>query len=403
MGGGLSQEAILRPGQSFSKVIPLNRWALVKEPGQYIVVGTYPEGQYSINSNAVTSAPINIAVLPRTPEEMDAYLRDLTNQLAWRPTNRTTGAAPTSDREVKRALVMRLMYTCSPKVAPVLLSNMYEPDGDGFWVMEALLFYVPHSKEIRSTILQAVREHGLSQIMRYLLAQYGFPQEEISPVIERALAPDSPGNWAAGADLAGSYFDDAFTARLIAIAKDPASDARPNAITTLGRHRTDEGIAVLKSLLNDPDPRIWTPLAEAVEYARFQAEKASGTPLRPDDFDAEELKPLIERLLSSDKEVPDVITGASLVAQFGVDGFMQQMIAMTAIHASAVWPRAVYALAMNRTDEGVKTLKALLEDPYPKTRHTVELYLRRAYTDRGNALGRPLRPEDFDEKYQIQK
>jgi len=55
---------------------------------------------------------------------------------------------------------------------------------------------------------------------------------------------------------------------------------------------------------------------------------------------------------------------------------------------------------MNRTDEGVKTLKTLLADPNPKVSKMAEDAIRRAYTARGDARGRPLRADDFDAQFQ---
>ena len=60
---------------------------------------------------------------------------------------------------------------------------------------------------------------------------------------------------------------------------------------------------------------------------------------------------------------------------------------------------AIYALALNRTEEGIKTLKALLNDPDPQVSKTAEDAIRHAYTDRGDAQGKPLLPGDFETKY----
>jgi hypothetical protein len=57
--------------------------------------------------------------------------------------------------------------------------------------------------------------------------------------------------------------------------------------------------------------------------------------------------------------------------------------------------QAIYALAMNRTDAGVVVLKRLLGDPTARIREHTTAVIRDAYHQRGNARGRPLRPEDF--------
>ena len=65
--------------------------------------------------------------------------------------------------------------------------------------------------------------------------------------------------------------------------------------------------------------------------------------------------------------------------------------------------QAIYALAANRTDEGVKALKTLLNEDDPKVREATEQALRAAYCFRGIWRGRPMKPEDFDKEYQHPK
>jgi hypothetical protein len=61
--------------------------------------------------------------------------------------------------------------------------------------------------------------------------------------------------------------------------------------------------------------------------------------------------------------------------------------------------RAIFALAINRTDQSVQVLKSLLADPDEKVRRTVQSAIQGAYVFRGKSTGRPLKPEDFDEKF----
>src|SRR5215469_7426532 len=65
--GGLGGLTALGPGESFTKTIPLNLWAIPPVPGQYTVTGTYWGSVYSVQSpSGIHSAPITITVLPRT-------------------------------------------------------------------------------------------------------------------------------------------------------------------------------------------------------------------------------------------------------------------------------------------------------------------------------------------------
>jgi hypothetical protein len=294
--GGLSTRGVLRPGQSFAKIIPLNRWALVKAPGRYTVTGIYLGNPFSSRpGEAVGSDPMPITVLPRTAEEMDAYISDLTNQIAAIPPSRfvTSTRMPenvlVTDSVVDPGLenlVMKLTYTCSPKIVPILLETMYEPASGGFWEAEALLFYLPRTDETRKAILETATRRGLASSTEYVRKQYDCTKEEMKRVIGRSLASDNPQAWAAGALAAQQYADDAFTSRLIAIAMDPDSKGRLQAIYALAVNRTDESVKALRSLLNDSNKRIRDTVEQAVRIAYTSRGNAQGRPLRPEDFDA---------------------------------------------------------------------------------------------------------------------
>ena len=398
MGGGLYQTATLKPGASFTKVIPLNRWALITEPGTYTVVGGYNE-EGSTNGFKRPSAPITIKVLPRTEEEMDAYISDLTNRIA--------AIVPKSDSRNVWApqglndLVMKLMYTGSPKIVPTLLDTMCRfPQGD-FWEIEALLFYVPHTPEVRKAILATAMTRGFVPEMSSLFYQYDFTAEEMEPLIERLLTPDHPADWVYGAALAQKYQDDAFEPRVIAIATTTGTEARGNAIAALAYNRTDEGIKTLRKLLDDPDRATWAPLAVALLNADEPLSHRAKRPLKPGDFEAKDLEPLIRHLLIANTNQTDALWGAGLVEHFGGDTFTPQLVSLA--NAGQNVPArytAIYALALNRTDEGVHALKELLHHNDPEIRQTTGKAIRYAYTERGNVRGKPLKPDDFDKKFQ---
>ena len=113
MNGTLFGLTKLGPGQSFTKIVPLNRWALLKEPGRYVVTGTYLGADYT--AEKPTGAPIapansdsiTITLLPRTKEEMGEYIKGLTNELAARLATHDSGAF---DAPLEEAM-MKLMYT----------------------------------------------------------------------------------------------------------------------------------------------------------------------------------------------------------------------------------------------------------------------------------------------------
>jgi hypothetical protein len=167
-------------------------------------------------------------------------------------------------------------------------------------------------------------------------------------------------------------------------------------------HRTDAGVKAIKALLKDPAPDMLNPLAETIEngYARLD-KNPTAKPLKPEDFSAEDLRPLIEQLLVSTNQALQLqLQGALLAKQFGSDALTTQLVALTTNCSPYTRYHAICALALNRTDEGVKTLKTLLNNPDPKISNVAEAAIRNAYTSRDGARGRPLRADDFDAKLQ---
>jgi hypothetical protein len=410
MGGGF-QYAVLHPGESYSKIIPLNRWALIHEPGRYEVSGTY----YANTPSQARAAPLAITVLPRTKEEMDDYITGLTNQvMALLAKERPKNRPPSSD---VTDLVMKLMYTCDPGIVPALLRVLHEDgpeilkDGsttirgnEGFYVNEALLYYVPHSEKVGDALVEAATRNGSIGNLDGLLRQYEFDKAKLKPLIERALAAenDDLGEWHNGAGLAmNAYYDDSFLPQLIAIAMNTnaTANARGAAVDALAYNRTEPGVFTLISLLDDPDEKMWTPLAIAIMNGlENRLPTATGRHLLPGDFTSAQVRPLLERMLGS-TNTSDTFFGTSLAELFGDDALTAKLVAMATDREAATRMSAIYALAFNRTDEGVKTLKKLLNDPDPKVSKMAEDAIRHAITDRGHARGRPLLPGDFDPKY----
>jgi len=392
MMGGLGQPLLLHPGKSFSKNIALNLWALLKEPRRYEVKGIYGNDIYGHDPEYSTSDPISITVLPRTKAEMHDYIQGLTNNV---------GPAGMSED-----LVRKLMYTCSPEIVPILLKVMGTEGGNAkFWATAALADYVPHTAETRKAILEATTKYGLNGTgLDQVLLTHEFDNKEMKPVIERSLAADNPGEWRAGVWLALHYFDAAFTPQLIAIAGDTnaSGDTRSVAMRVLTSNRTDAGVKAIKALLKDPPPEMLRPLFETIANGYSgQGSASTGSSLQAEDFSAEDMRLLIERLLASTNQALQLqLSGVILAKQFGSDALTAQLVALAANPSPYVSGGAVYALALNRTDEGVKTLKTLLHDPDPKISKLAEEAIRNAYTSRDHARGRPLRADDFDAKFQ---
>jgi beta-lactamase regulating signal transducer with metallopeptidase domain/HEAT repeat protein len=398
--------SFLHPGESMSRIFALNRWALIKESGHYEVSGACLPASFSKNRfSPVIAAPIKLTILPRTEEEMAGYVEDLTNQVAAQLAIRVRQRPRPADPAFATLLV-KLMYTCRPEIVPTLLRILYEDYVPGFSPNEALLYYVPKTEETWQAILQAVARQGptsgLNQ-MEQLLLGYDFNNQELRPVIARALASDNPREWAVGAQLAASRcYDDSFAPRLITIALDTSNKdyIRSAAIDALALNRTDAGVKTLKALVNDTNLWVGKGLAEAIEHGYDSYWKSpTGRRLQNEDFDAKDVRPLVERLLASNDSFSQFM-GLIFERTIADDELTSTLVALATNPGFRYREHAINALALNRTDEGVKTLKMLLNDPDPITATATEKAIRYAYLSPGTARGRPLHADDFAPRFQ---
>ena len=285
--GGVERQGRLAPGESFTKTIALNRWALLTKPGVYRVAGTYRTGG---SRGEVRSPTLTLELKPRTDEEMAAHVQALTDQLAT-----------TRDGHTRAARVRKLMYTCDRRIVPALIETMYQSDpaqdDAGYWAGEALHYHLPDDQAVGDALWHAAANRGLAVGMFWTLKQRGFTREQIRPLIEVSLSPDHRVAWSEGALAAQEYADDRFTPRLIAIAKDPENTARVPAIYALALNRTDESVATLKALLVEPDPpnpmgrTIRQTTEDAIRSAYVYRGNAQGRLLRTDDFDLKYQRP----------------------------------------------------------------------------------------------------------------
>jgi hypothetical protein len=280
--GGLASEARMRPGEFISKTITLNRWALVTNPGRYRVIGTYHTNRRKREdvSRRIASVPISITIEPRSDAEMAAYIEDIGVRLSR-----------SDDSQERAELVRKLMYTCDRRTVPTLIEATFRWDAP-FWTGEAFHYYLPRDQEISDALLNAASNRGMTVGMLWTLKQRDFGGKHIKPLIDVSLSPDHPRSWPEGCLAAQQYSDDRFTPRLIAIATDPRSGARTQAIFALAFNRTDESVATLKKLLREPDPpdpkgrTIRQTTEAAIRAAYLYRGNTEGKRLRKDDFDA---------------------------------------------------------------------------------------------------------------------
>jgi hypothetical protein len=112
-----------------------------------------------------------------------------------------------------------------------------------------------------------------------------------------------------------------------------------------------------------------------------------------------EWMPLISRSLREDSPGTWEAGARAVAPGHFDDAFTQRLIAI-ATGKSGARDQAIWALAMNRTDASVETLKALLNNPDKDVRLTTGKAICVAYCYRGYYHGQKLRPDDFDKKFQ---
>jgi hypothetical protein len=277
MGGLGGGERKIGSSNYFTKTIVLNRWALITKPGTYIVTGTYhPEG----NLTKIVSSPIRIKILPRSDTEMSVYINKLILELS-----------SLRNTQEQAAQIRKLMYTFDRRVVPIMIEFMYNRDNTNFWAGEAFNYYLPYDQQTNDALYDAAKKRGLAKGMLQALRYRGFNDEKIKLLINLSLSPEHPYTWVEGALAAQQYPDDRFASRLSAIALDPNSKARLQAIYALAKNRTDESVATLKKLLKESDPNdpkertIRQNTEHAIRQAYQQGNNTKGRPFRKDDFD----------------------------------------------------------------------------------------------------------------------
>jgi len=395
IGGGPSRPERTEPGESFSKTIALNLWALINEPGGYTVTGTYYPSMHepAMEQMRADSEPIGITVKPRTDKEMADYIRELSNELQKSriPKNGWTYDSLSEMRRAREEAVKRLMYTCDRRIVPTLIDLMYENHhkNDAFWAKEGFVCYLPREPKIKEAVLEAAKKRGLARCMQTVLEAFGCSEEKFKEIIGISLASDNLDILGEGVGAAQEHPDDEHIPQLIAIATD-ANRPDPNrpfyaierhrAIYAIAFNRTDEGVKALKGLLKNPANDIRRTTEEAIRGAYKRH------PIYPKFSDAEYTAKLV--LIATNLKDPRQISFIYEIARTRTEK------GVNAIKALLEDPDRDIPIA--ESDEGVKTIRNLLRDPDKDIRDMTAGIIRQVYR---TYPGRPLREDDFGEEF----
>ncbi len=397
LGGGFASggPAPIQTGSSFRKSIPLNLWSRITEPGRYFVTGTYhywvedksrkPRKGFGRSKGIqLISVPIQIEVKPRSRSEMGTYIAEVTAR--WKSLQRDGDYGIQQERE---HLVSRLAYTCDTRIIPTMLDLIYKkPGGNGtFHACEAFWGYLPHTQEVKDAVMTAIKTRGFSEHWTALFYHPDFAAER-TQFIRQSLASRDPNSILAATHLAERYPADEYIPKLIAIATGrglrtlglPTGLKRDGAIQAIVQNRTDEGVAALKSLLNDPNAEIRKTTTEAIKRRYYIG------PFYPERED----EALTQALVSVAKDPNDPFRSGSIQAIIR----SRTRDAAAAINALLADPNADVPLA--QTDLGVRTIRDLFSDSDPAIRHATRSWIGTYY----KPVGRPLGPDGFPPEFQ---
>lgn len=292
MGGGISgglggETQKIKTGQSFTKTVALNLWALIETPGTYRVQGIYYPGASDSNGKEVVtiSKPIEIIIHPRSEDEMIAYIEKLNDMLKSAETG--DGYTKKQSQSDKRDhLIERLVYTRHPAIIPILVDMIYKNQGrnDMFYVKQAFMCYLPDKSKICDAILEQIEVRGLAPNILSSLLLIDCNADKVSSLIPMALDSNDLDMLSEGASAAARYPDDSYTEKLIELAQNPGSPAQMPAIHALANNRTEQGVQVLKKLLRNSKQYIREATCRSIISAY---ENTTGRPLKKDDFEDE--------------------------------------------------------------------------------------------------------------------
>jgi len=398
LGGGLgSGTGTIATGQSFSRTISLNQWAVINKPGRYSVAGTYAYqvqdlrarekyGARASKTVFVESMPIEIVVKPRGHWRMGLYVRKLLRELrVIKPSNKWDII------QQRQTIIARLAYTCDDRIVPTLLDLMYNNyhQNEVAWAGIAFVYYLPRSPKIKNATLQEAMKRGLAPGMQSVLEKYGCSDKEFKEIIALSLASDNLDILGAGVGAAQEHPDDAHMPKLISIAMDPnrlspdrhaPAIERDRAIYAIAFNRTDEGVIAVNALLKDPDEGIRRTTQDAIRQAYRRHPEY---PRQSDDEYTAALVPI-----AVDFNHPMHIPAIAQVCRSRTEEGVR------ALKALLQNPERYNATA--EADAGVKAIADLLRDPDEDIRGTTATIVENAYRE---YLGRPLRNDDFPQEF----
>ncbi|MGD2094539.1 MAG: hypothetical protein PVH77_05985 [Phycisphaerales bacterium] len=418
LGGGTGT---IFTGQSFSRTIPLNLWALIKAPGRYTVKGNYSyffdfqdpnTKEYHSDYIQVESEPIEITVKRRGHWWMGRYIKKLLRELkSVKPSPKPTEASVNhrgrwwrikyiinglksskhssalEPAKQRKAIISKLNYTCDERIVPTLIDLMYNSQhtNEAFWAAEGFRCYLPKTAEIKNQLLKTVREHGLVPGMPGVLERYDCDEQTFKEIIGKSLYSDKTDILRTAVGAAHNHPNDGYTNRLVELAIDVNSPVRIQAIYAIAFNRTDKGVKTLKTLLKDNNQEIQKITEDAVRQAYRRHW------VYPEIVDEEYTSELVSLLADAKEPSSTDPTQTFLLIEIARTRTKEGIEAIKTLLEN---PDKDIALA--QTDEGVKAIRNFLRTADEDTRNMTTDTIRFIYK---TYPGRSLKNDDFPEEF----
>jgi hypothetical protein len=150
---------------------------------------------------------------------------------------------------------------------------------------------------------------------------------------------------------------------------------------------------------NETTRQMIVDMGEKRGYADGMKFILGGFYLRSRGCPPEEMYPVIKQLLAP--ENPERwLDGAHAAQNYPNDDFTPRLVEIATKSKGVTKRAAITALGLNRNLESVKALRLFLNDPDKNVQESARDAIRMGFkTNRGDAQGRPLKPEDFDELF----
>lgn len=355
--------------------VTLNKYAVLSEAATYEVIAEITmfewEAKY-LQARSYYSKPLDVVIMPRTEQEISAYIEGLLADF---------NAAKTYESKAKA--VRKLICTRDRRMIPALIELAYMDEGTDLASWGFRHARLDHEPEMNDTVLAGARERGLAESILLALQRFGCPEIAFKNLINMSLESNNPRIVHVGVGAAAEYPDDSHMPKLIELAESTTEDAQYAAIKAIICNRTNEGVAALKRRLANCNNLQEAALSLSIKH---------GYQLRDRTWDWEYGNSEKFARQARDPKSPARWETIRLLVDMLSPEELARVKALIAGNSKEV--------EVEVPSEGLRVIEDLLADSDSDIRDFVVTCIR--FVSSGNP-GRPLKPEDFPEIYEEYK